>query len=352
MLGASLREKRLEAGTGNPRGHNGKLHTRPVSAHYLGPVTQTSSSPANTAPQPTGGMSPMLVLAASLIGISFAAPLIRLSTADPLVIATWRLGFSMILVAIALVVGGGWREYAGLARRDYLLASGAGVLLALHFWSWNASLRYTSVAASVALVNMQPVLIAAASAFWLGEPPSRRQWIGVTVAVVGALLVAAADVPGGLAGLTDALRGGGSRALLGDGLAVVGAITAAGYYLIGRRLRQHLGLWPYVALVYGAAFVSCLALTAATGRSVAPQPPRELLIFAGLAVGPMLLGHTGMNWALGHLPAFVVNLTTLGEPVGATLLAALLPGIHEVPGSLTLIGGALVLGGVLRAARR
>jgi drug/metabolite transporter (DMT)-like permease len=48
----------------------------------------------------------------------------------------------------------------------------------------------------------------------------------------------------------------------------------------------------------------------------------------------------------------VVNLTTLGEPVGATLLAALLPGIHEVPGSLTLIGGALVLGGVLRAARR
>jgi len=302
-----------------------------------------------------GARTPVLVLAASLIGISFAAPLIRLSAADPLVIATWRLGFSLVLVAVALLVGGGWREWRTLAARDYALALGAGVLLAVHFWSWNASLRYTSVAASVALVNLQPVLIAAASAVWLHEPPSRRQWIGVGIAVVGALLVGVADVPGGLSAIGPALLGNGgdgSRALFGDGLALLGAVTAAGYYLIGRRIRQHLGLWPYVALVYGAAFLTCLVLTPLTGQALAPQPPRELLIFAGLAIGPMLLGHTGMNWALGHLPAFVVNLTTLGEPIGATLLAALLPGIAEVPGMGTLGGGALVLGGVLLAAKR
>ncbi len=294
----------------------------------------------------------MLVLALSLVGISFAAPLIRLSAADPLVIATWRLGFSMIIVGAALMITRGWREYVGLSRGEYALAIGAGILLALHFWSWNASLRYTSVAASVALVNLQPVIIAAASAIWLNEPPSTRQWGGVSIAVIGALVVGAADVPGGIGGLATALQSGGSRALFGDLLAVVGAVTAAGYYLIGRRLRQRLGLWPYVALVYGAAFVSCVVLTLMTGRALAPQPPRELAIFAGLAIGPMLLGHTGMNWALGHLPAFVVNLTTLGEPVGATFLAAILPGIHEVPGPLTLGGGALVLGGVLLAARR
>jgi drug/metabolite transporter (DMT)-like permease len=294
----------------------------------------------------------MMVLALSLVGISFAAPLIRLSDADPLVIATWRLGFSMLIVGAAMGLTRGWREYAGLRASEYALALGAGVLLALHFWSWNASLRYTSVAASVALVNLQPVLIAAASALWLAEPPSGRQWSGVAIAVIGALVVGAADVPGGVAGLAGAVSGGGSRALFGDLLAVLGAVTAAGYYLIGRRLRQRLGLWPYVALVYGAAFATCVVLTVATGRPLVPQPPRELAIFAGLAVGPMLLGHTGMNWALGHLPAFVVNLTTLGEPVGATLLAAVLPGIHEVPGPLTLVGGVLVLGGVLLAARR
>lgn len=299
--------------------------------------------------------SPLTVLALSLLGISFAAPLIRLSAADPLVIATWRLGFSMLIVAAALLVGGGWREWRTLAGKEYLFALGAGVLLAMHFWSWNASLRYTSVAASVSIVNLQPVIIAIVSVLWLREAPSRMQWLGISLAVVGALVVGVADVPGGLSAIGPALMGSGesgSRALFGDLLALLGAVTAAFYYLIGRRLRQQLGLWPYVALVYGAAFLTCLILTQLAGKSLTPQPPRELAIFAGLALGPTLLGHTGMNWALGHLPAFIVNLTTLGEPIGATILAALLPGIAEVPGMGTVAGGALVLLGVVLAARR
>ncbi len=135
-------------------------------------------------------------------------------------------------------------------------------------------------------------------------------------------------------------------------LALVGAVTAALYYLIGRRLRQRIGVWPYVAIAYGSAFLTCVLLAVASRETLAPQPPRELAIFAGLAIGPMLFGHTGMNWALGHLPAFVVNLTTLGEPIGATLLAAFLPGIAEVPGPGTIVGGAVVLIGILLASRR
>jgi drug/metabolite transporter (DMT)-like permease len=317
------------------------------------PAADTSESVA-ARPEPPRS-SPLVVLVTSLVGISLAAPMIRLSAADPLVIATWRLGFSMILVAGALLFTGGRREWRTLAPREYLFATGAGILLAIHFWSWNASLRYTSVAASVTLVNLQPVIIATVSVLWLRESPTRGQWIGIGLAVIGALIVGVADVPGGLAAIGPALLGdgqSGSRALFGDLLAFLGGVTAAGYYLIGRRIRQHLGLWPYVALVYGAAFVTCLLLTQVAGKPLAPQPPRELAIFAGLAIGPMLLGHTGMNWALGHLPAFIVNLTTLGEPIGATILAALLPGIAEVPGWGTVVGGALVLVGVVLAARK
>lgn len=318
-----------------------------------------AAMPAPSSPRPSAvsRRSPVLVLVASLIGISFAAPLIRLSTSSAIVIATWRLGLSMLLVIAALLVTGSWREWRDLSRRELLLAASAGMLLALHFWSWNASLRFTSVAASVALVNLQPVLIASVSALWLHESPSGRQWVGVVLAVVGALVVGLADVPGGLQGIVSAIAGdsgtaAGGRALFGDLLALVGAMTAALYYLIGRRLRQRIGVWPYVALVYGAAFVTCLAIALTTGEALVPQPRRELAIFAGLAIGPMLLGHTGMNWALGHLPAFVVNLTTLGEPIGATILAALLPGIAEIPGVGTLVGGAIVLAGVLLASRR
>ena len=315
--------------------------------------------PASSAPSdsPVSRRSPVRVLAASLVGISFAAPLIRLSASSAIVIATWRLGLSMVIVAAVLLVTGSWREWRLLSRRDLLLAGGAGVLLALHFWSFNASLRYTSVAASVALVNLQPVLIAGVSALWLHEPPSGRQWFGVVIAVVGALVVGLADVQGGLSGIVTAISGGattegGGRALFGDVLALAGAVTAALYYLIGRRLRQRVGVWPYVSLAYGAAFVTCLAIALTTGEVLLPQPRREWSIFAGLAIGPMLLGHTGMNWALGHLPAFVVNLTTLGEPIGATVLAALLPGIAEVPGVGTIVGGVIVLVGVLLASRR
>jgi len=299
------------------------------------------------------------VLALALLGISCAAPLIRLSSAPALAVAAWRLGCSLVVVAAALLVTGQWRQWRALPRRDLGLALGAGALLALHFWSWNASLRYTTVAASVSLVNLQPVVIAVVSARWLGEAPSRRQWGGILLAVAGALVVALADIPGGWRGIATALGGGagaaegaGTRPLLGDGLAVVGAVTAALYYLIGRRLRQQLALWAYVGLVYGAAFATALLLARLTGTALGPYPAREWAIFAALAAGPMLLGHTGMNWALGHLPAYVVNLTTLGEPIGATVLAALLPGIAEVPGWGTVAGGVLVLAGVVAAARR
>lgn len=269
----------------------------------------------------------------------------RLSNAHPLVIAVWRLGFSVAVIAGILAASGGWREWRALSRRDLALALGAGVLLALHFWSWNASLQLTSVAASVVLVNLQPVFVAAGSALWLREAPARAQILGIAIAVVGALVVGLGD-----AGVASA--GGGRNAIAGDLLALVGAVTAAGYYLAGRRLRARLSIWPYVGLVYGACLVTLLALAAVVAVPLTPQPPREIAIFAALAAGPMLLGHTGMNWALGYLPAYVVNLTVLGEPVGATVLAAVLPGIAEVPTAATLVGGALILGGILVTLRR
>ena len=289
--------------------------------------------------------SPLLVLAGSLLGISLAAPLIRLSDAHPIAIAAWRLAFSLLPILLIGARLGSFRAFRTLDRGLVGAAVAAGGLLALHFWSWNASLRYTSVAASVTLVNLQPVIIAAVSARLLGEAPSRRQWVGILVAMLGAIGVAWVDAPSG-----EALAGG--NALLGDALAVLGAITAAGYYLLGRRVRQVLDTWAYVLLAYGSALLVLLVLAIPAGAALWPQPPRELAIFAGLAAGPMLLGHTGMNYALGRLPAYVVNLTVLGEPVGATLLAALLPFIAEVPSVGTLLWGAVVLAGVVVAARR
>jgi drug/metabolite transporter (DMT)-like permease len=117
-------------------------------------------------------------------------------------------------------------------------------------------------------------------------------------------------------------------------------------------LRTSLDLWAYVALVYGACLVALIVIAAIVGARLAPYPAREFGIFALLALGPMLLGHTGMNWALRYARAYQVNIVLLGEPIGATLLAALIPGINERPTIYTLCGGALVLAGILLAERK
>jgi len=289
-------------------------------------------------------MPATLVLALALIGISYAGPLVRLSHAHPLAIAIWRLGFSLIIIAIALVVTGSWRQWQRLDRSRTLVALGAGAMLALHFWTWNSSIGFTTVAASVVLVNTQPAMVALLSAGWLREPPTRRQWLGIGIAMAGAFVVALPDMASAANATTE-------RALFGDMLALAGAAAAACYFVAGRKLRATLDIWPYVALVYGTCFVVLIGLAAIVQAPVLRQPPRELAIFSALAVGPMLLGHTGLNWALKYLPAYVVNLTLLGEPVGATLLAAVLPGIREVPGLATLVGGALILVGIYVTAR-
>lgn len=287
--------------------------------------------------------NPYWVLALSLLGISIAGPLVRLSSADPVVIAVWRLGFSLLIVTVFLVATGEWRDWKRINSRELALAACGGVSLALHFWAWNASIHLTTIAASVTLVSLQPAVVAVISAVVLREAPSRRQIAGIAIAIAGAFIIAAPDLRSGFAAA-------GNSALEGNLLAMSAAVTAAIYYSIGRRLRASLGIWAYVSLVYTAAFLTLALIAVSRGIPVSPEPPREVAIFAALALGPMLIGHTGMNWALKFLPAYVVNLTVLGEPIGATILGAFIPAIRQIPTMATLVGGAVVLTGVIIAA--
>lgn len=290
---------------------------------------------------------PGWILGASLLGISFAGPLVRLSSADPVAIAVGRLAFALIAIAIVLLINGEWRQWGTLRGTEWLLAIGAGVVLALHFWAWNTSIHLTTIAASTTLVtSLQPGFVALLSVLIVHESPSRRQMLGLALATIGAAIITGPDILSG--GSTPPI--GARNPLLGNALAIAAGAAAALYMTLGRRLRSRLGAWSYVGIVYSAALVVLLLIGGAAGIRIAPQPPRELLIFLALAVGPMLVGHTGMNWALEHLPAYIVNLTVLGEPIGATLLGAIIPGIHEIPRWTTFVGGAVVLAGVVVTA--
>lgn len=286
-------------------------------------------------------LPPAGILLIAVLAMSWGGPLVRYATAPALAVAAWRVAFSVLFIAVVVVARDRGRGVRALSPGDWLLATASGVFLAGHFWSWIASLSLTSVASSVVLVNTQPVFVALLSVAFLGERPTARQWTGIAVAVGGAAVIGWGDFSGG------------RDPLLGDLLAVGGAVLVSLYYVIGRRLRQRLDLWSYIAVVYGVAAAVLLGAAGAhPDVELVGYPGSDWLVFLALAAGPMMLGHTGVNYALRFIPAYVANLALLGEPIGATLLAWWLPGIREVPSIQLLAGGTLVLLGIGLGSKR
>jgi len=280
-------------------------------------------------------LPPGLALFGAVIAVSCAGPLVRFSTAAALVISAWRLLFSVGFIGLILLGRRSFLRGAQLEGRDWILAIVAGFLLAGHFWAWVASIQLTTIASSSVLVSTQPLFVAVLSVLFLGEHPARRQWLGIGVAVVGAAIIGWGDF------------GSGPRAFLGDALALSAGVMAAGYFTIGRSLRKKMDLWAYTGLVYGAAALPLtLVVAASPSLDLTGYSLQNWTVFLALAAVPMMLGHTGINYALRYLPAYIANLASLGEPIGATLIAWLLPAIQETPPPQALVGGVLILGGI------
>lgn len=282
-------------------------------------------------------------LALGLFGVSWSAVLVRLADAPAASVVFWRLLISVLLVLPVLAASGQTTELRRLRGRDWAWVTASGAFLAAHLIAWFLSLEHTSVASSTVLVTVHPLFVGLLSAAWLGEAPDRSEWAGIGLAIGGAAVVGWGDL------------GGGPQPILGDALALAGAALAALYFVVGRRLRPRLGLWSYVVPVYAVAAVLTGLFLWVRGQPVLGWSPATWACFAGLAIGPMLMGHTSFNWALEHVRAYVVSVVLLLEPIGATLLAVAILGSEEVPGSTTVAGGTAVLLGVwlsLRARSR
>ncbi|MDP9314108.1 MAG: DMT family transporter [Chloroflexota bacterium] len=285
---------------------------------------------------PNRTLVPYLVLLGGVLIVSMAAVLITSAIelgVRPITIAAGRLAFAtLILTPIAWSKAGG--ELRRLERRDWLWGLGSGVFLAIHFAAWISSLDYTSVASSTALVATNPIFVALASSLIFRERLGLAVWLGVLLTVLGSALI----------GLSDRGGSGGTHPLLGDALALLGAVCGSGYFLVGRSLRTRLTILPYIWVVYSTAAVILLVWMMLAGQSLFGLPPAVYLVLLGLAVGPQLLGHTAFNWAIRYVSATLVTMAILGEPIGSALLAYLF--LRQPVQPLQLVGGALLLGGI------
>jgi drug/metabolite transporter (DMT)-like permease len=286
-----------------------------------------SSSLVVRAPASTSWVT-WALLAVGVLGASVSAILIRYAQeAHPLAISFWRCAAGAL--ALAPFARGG---FGRMERRGWLLPAVAGCFLALHFATWITSLELTSVANSVLLVTTAPIFVAIAARYLLGERMKVVVWTGILLAFGGTALIA-----GG--------AGGGEASIRGDVLALIGAVTVAGYGLAGQVARRELGIIEYSVITYGVGAVILLPVCLVTGADLWGYSAGTWAALAGIVAGPQILGHTVLNYVVKDLDATTVYVAVLAESPIAIALAFLL--LQESPSLLVYPGGAAILGGIL-----
>ncbi|TFV44643.1 DMT family transporter [Blastococcus sp. TF02A-35] len=271
----------------------------------------------------------------AVVGVSLSAPLTAMVTAPMLALAFWRNAAGAAALLPVLLT----RErstLAGLRPRDLASSVVAGLFLAAHFASWLPSLSMTSVAASVALVTTTPIWTALAARVSGVQLPAAVWW-GLLLAFAGVVLIVGVDVTVS------------AEALLGDGLALLGAICAGGYVLAGARARQRLATSAYAVVCYSVCAVVVAVSALVADVPLAGFEARDWWLVAGITVSAQLFGHTLLNLVLSSVGPTVVSLAVLLEVPGALLFALVLLG--QVPPLLALPGVVLVVAGVALVVR-
>ncbi len=271
-----------------------------------------------------------------VLSVSLAAIFIRLADAPPLTVAAYRMCIAAIVIGV-VAASGARGQFNTIRRADFLLLALSGLFLAAHFALWITSLSHTSVASSVLLVTTTPVFVAVAGHVYLSDRLGWLTTLAIVVSIAGGIIIAAGD------------WAEGDRRLFGDALALAGAIAVGGYLLIGRRVRGRIPTLPYITIVYGVAAVALFIGAVASGAPMLGLPAESYFWMAMAALGPQVVGHSLLNWALGYMPAVNVTLAVRVEPVLAALLA--IPVLGEIPAWTALPGGALLLFGVYLAIR-
>lgn len=284
------------------------------------------------------GIGVWAVLAVAVLAVSTSGPLIAAAAVPALAIAFWRNAMaSAVLIPVAAVSVARGAAARRLDRRTGLACAFSGLLLAGHFGTWVPSVTLTSVATATALVSTSPVWTAVLAAR-AGRPVERQVWLGIAIAVAGAVLATGVDVTIS------------ARAALGDLLALIGGFFAAAYVTVGEQVRATISTTVYTAICYpvcaGALLLACLA-----GRvPLAGYQPRDWLLLVAVTIGPQFLGHSLLNRVLDSLSATVVSVAVLLEVPGAALLALVFldqaPPLLAIPGLVLLLAGlgVVVLG--------
>lgn len=277
-----------------------------------------------------------LILIVGMASVGIASIIIKLCHAPPIVLATYRMSLSaLILTPIFLIFR---KKKVNIEKNPEIFNFiPLGAILAIHFVLWITSLRYTTVLSSTVLVTTNPIFVPIIAYLIFKEKTKRLMIFAIIVSFIGSTLIA----------ISGNAKGPGGN--LGNLLAISGAIAVSFYLVFGKRLRMKTDLLAYIFYVYSFSAIFLILTSIITGQKLFEYDKITYIYFILLAVFPQLLGHTIFNWALRFFSSSFIALSILGEPVFATIFALLI--LKEVPSTVEIFGGILVMTGIYIAAR-
>ena len=278
-----------------------------------------------------------LIVLLSVMSVSLSPVFVRLSTAPSMVLVVYRVGLATLILTPYVLLRCRV-ELRTLSRRALALCVCSGIFLGLHFSAYFESLKHTGIAVAAVLVNTEVLFVTLGTVVFLKNRLSGKAWAAVLVTFAGSVIVSAAD-----------LTGGGS--LLGNALALIGAVMGAAYTLVGTVCRRGgVSTTVYTYLLYLSATLTVMVLTLVSGTTLTGyDQPRNLLTTLGMAVFCTLLGHSVYSWGLKYLPASFVATAKLMEPVFAAGWGLIL--FQERPVPLVMAGGGVVILGIALYSR-
>lgn len=278
----------------------------------------------------------LLFLFFGLVSFGFAPILVRFGTdVEPLVLAGLRTIFAVIILLPLWMMKGAPIQELKKNGVHFFWLIGAGVCLGIHFTLWIASLHYTSVASASVLVTIHPVILIVAESILFKRSFRPVVWVGVFIAFAGSAFLGIAD---------KSLAEDFPNALLGNSLAFTAAVIFVVYFLIGRKIRQHSEWIDYVFHVYFYAGITCAILSIFWVGGLPVITGSSVLVGLALAIGPTILGHGSMNYAVKYISPTLLSTLILSEAVIAAIAAYFIFG--EIPSYLSIISMITIVCGI------
>jgi drug/metabolite transporter (DMT)-like permease len=219
-----------------------------------------------------------------------------------------------------------------LRRQTIFIPVAGGIFSGLDLGIWAIALGFTTAANATILGNTAPLWVALGAMVFFRERLMKRFWVGMVLAMSGAALIIGMDF------LLHPRLG------LGDTIAIVTGMLYAGYYLTTELGRRTIDAVTYIWVVFVSASLTLFFLNLFLGNPLTGYDQKTIAIFFATAIISQLIGYLMSSYSLGHLPASVVSVTMIGQPIVTAIIA--IPLLGEMPVPSQILGGIIALLGI------